>query len=369
MKILFSGNTAWSMYNFRRWIFESCINNGMEVTVVAPKDDIFSRKIEDMGCKFVNVDISRKGTNPFKDLCLYRDYIKILKAEKPDGCFFYTIKPNIYGGMAAGKLNIPFITVTTGLGYIFNNDNLVSKIAKTLYKIAFKKANQVWFLNKDDINSFVTENIIPENKAVLLKGEGIDTEHFDSHKEENRNFSFIMISRILWDKGAGIYADAAKCIKEKYPDVEFKLLGAIDNDNPMGVPQETVMKWHNDGTVNYLGEVQDVRPYINDSSCVVLPSYYREGIPLCLMEGAASGKPIITTDNVGCKEVIKDGYNGFMCKPKDTESLVSVMERMIKLPIDERILMGQNGRKFMQDVFDIKLIIEEYRKTIKQCFS
>lgn len=364
MKILFSGNTAWSMYNFRRKIFESCINDGVEVVVVAPDDDVFSKKIMDMGCKFVPIDISRKGTNPMQDYFLYRNYKKILNKEKPDGCFFYTIKPNIYGGMAAGALGIPFITVTTGLGYIFNNDNLVSKIAKKLYNISFRNAKQVWFLNSDDIKSFITENIIPENKAMLLKGEGIDTEYFTVSKEESDSFSFILIARLLWDKGVGIYVDAAKKLKKEYPEVEFKLLGAIDNNNPMGIPEATIREWHSGGIVNYMGEVQDVRPYINSSSCVVLPSFYREGIPLCLMEGAASGKPIITTDNVGCKEVIRDGYNGFMCKTKDTESLIYAMEKMIKLPPGERIAMGENGRRLMENEFDIKLIIEVYRKAM-----
>lgn len=368
MKILFSGNTAWSMYNFRRKIFEFCINSGIEVLVTAPEDNIFSKKITEMGCKFIPVNLSRKGTNPIKDYNLYLSYKKILKEEKPDGCFFYTIKPNIYGGMAAGKLGVPFITITTGLGYIFNNDSIVSRIAKKLYKISFRKAQKVWFLNTDDINSFISENIIPDNKAMLLKGEGIDTEFFSVSDVKNEKFSFIMISRILWDKGVGIYADAARILKKKYPEVEFKLLGAIDRNNPMGIPESTIREWHNEGVVNYMGEVQDVRPYINSSSCVVLPSFYREGIPFCLMEGAASGKPLITTDNVGCREVVRDAYNGFICKTKDTESLTDAMEKMIKLPYDERIAMGKNGREFMKNEFDIKLIIEEYRKAIHNYF-
>lgn len=369
MKILFSGNTAWSMYNFRRKIFESCMNDGMEVVVTAPYDEVFSKKIVKMGCKFIPVDISRKGTNPMQDYRLYKNYIRILKEEKPDGCFFYTIKPNIYGGMAAGKLNIPFITITTGLGYIFNNENIVSKIAKKLYNISFRKARMVWFLNRDDINSFLKERIIPEKKAMLLNGEGIDTEHFTVSHAENGSFSFILIARMLWDKGVGLYVDAAKELKKRHPEVEFRLLGAIDKNNPMGIPLETIMKWHNEGVINYMGEVQDVRPYINSSSCVVLPSFYREGIPFCLMEGAASGKPIITTDNVGCREVIKDGYNGFMCKIKDKESLIEAMEKMVSLPLDERIRMGENGRDLMKNEFDIKLIVKEYKKAIRENFT
>lgn len=368
MKLLFSGNTAWSMYNFRKNVLESFIQTGVKVIVVAPNDDIYSKKLVSMGCKFVPINISRKGTNPIKDFLLFLNYKKILKDERPNGCFFYTIKPNIYGGMAAGYLNIPFIAVTTGLGYIFNNKSIVSQIAKKLYKISFLKAKKVWFLNNDDKISFIKENIIHEDKSFVLKGEGIDTKRFSISNKNADTFSFILIARILWDKGVGIYVEAAKKIKEKYSNIEFKLLGAIDNNNPMGIPEKTVLEWNNSGIINYMGEVEDVRPYIEQSSCVVLPSYYREGIPFCLMEGAASGKPIITTDNVGCREVIKDGQNGYICKKNDIESLVNSMEKMIKLSEEDRNIMGKNGRKLMEEEFDISLILEKYHKAFQKFF-
>lgn len=364
MKLVFSGNTAWGMYNFRKKVFEDCIQNGHEVYIIAPEDKKYSTLLTNMGCKFFNITISRKGTNPINDFLLYRHYKKLLKQIKPDGCFFYTIKPNIYGGMAAGSLNIPFIPITTGLGYIFTNNNIVSKIAKMLYKLSFSKAKEIWFLNKDDIHSFTEELIIPLEKAKLLKGEGIDTSFFHSTVSEPASFSFILIARLLWDKGVGIYVEAAKQLKKEYPNIQFKLLGAIDTNNPMGIPEETIHDWHKKNIINYLGEVSDVRPYINNSTCVVLPSFYREGIPFCLMEGAASGKPIITTDNIGCREVIIDGYNGFICKPNDVESLIASMKRMINSTPEERIEMGQNGRKFMIKEFDISLIIKEYQTTI-----
>lgn len=364
IKLLFSGNTAWSMYNFRKNVLESFINKGVDVVVVAPNDNIYSKKLVSIGCKFISININRKGTNPINDYILFHNYKKILKEEKPNGCFFYTIKPNIYGGMAAGNLKIPFIAVTTGLGYIFNNNSIVSKIAKTLYKISFSKATQVWFLNNEDVKSFTDNHLISENKSMVLKGEGIDTKKFTISNSDSKTFSFILIARILWDKGVGFYVEAAKALKSKYPDIEFKLLGTIDCNNPMGIPKKTILEWHNSKIINYLGEVEDVRPYIQQSSCVVLPSFYREGIPFCLMEGAASGKPIITTNNIGCKEVIIDGYNGFICKVKDKESLINAMEKMIKLPIEERNRMGKNGRILMENEFDVRLIIKKYHETI-----
>lgn len=365
MKLIFSGNTAWSMYNFRRQIFQHCINKGHKVYVIAPQDNIFDNKLRAMGCQFIPVQLKRKGTNPLQDIKLCREYYRIFKQIHPDGCFSYTIKPNIYGSIAASMLHIPYIPITTGLGYIFNTKSLVSIIAKGLYKIAFKKAPQVWFLNQEDINSFVSNQIIPASKAQLLRGEGIDLSHFIiNDKEEDGKISFILIARMLWDKGVGIFVDAAKLLKTKYPNVDFLLLGKIDTNNPMGIPQSKLEEWDKQNIIKFLGETEDVRPYINRSTCVVLPSFYREGIPLCLMEGAASGKPIITTNNTGCKEVVEDGYNGFLCKTRNVESLVSAMEKIIKLSPEERKQMGRNGRKKMQKEFDMNLIVKEYDNAI-----
>lgn len=364
MKIVFSGNTAWSMYNFRREVFKHFINNGHEVYVLAPKDTNFTKLIEEIGCHFINISIERKGTNPITDVLLIKQYYSCLKKIHPDCCYFYTIKPNIYGGIAASMLGITFFAVTTGLGYIFNSNNFTSIIAKLLYKFSFRKALEVWFLNNDDIKSFLDNGIIDKNKAKLLNGEGIDTSHFSISNNEKNNFSFLLMSRLLWDKGVGIYAEAAKKLKAEYPDVEFNLLGAIDTENPSGIAKNIIEKWHNNKIINYLGETNDVRPYINESSCVVLPSFYREGIPFCLMEGAASGKPIITTDNTGCKELVIDGVNGFICKKNDVEDLIIAMKKVLLLPHDKRIEMGMNGRKFMIKNFDIKIILNKYDESL-----
>ena len=368
MKLVFSGNTAWSMYNFRRKVFMQFIADGHEVYVIAPHDEQYELLLTQLGCKFIPINMERKGTNPIKDFLLYTHYRNILKQIKPDGCFFYTIKPNIYGGMASSALHIPYIPITTGLGYIFNTQSIISKVAKTLYKVAFKKAEQVWFLNQEDINSFIQANLIPSNQAKLLKGEGIDTTYFQMQQDKNGPVSFLLFARILWDKGVGIYVDAAKKIKERYPDVRFELLGTIDVDNPMGIPKSQIDEWHQKGYIVYLGHTSDVRPFISQSSCVVLPSFYREGIPLCLMEGAASGKPLITTNHTGCKEVVDDGYNGFLCEPKDVDSLVKAMEKILQMTDEERRQMGLHGREKMEKEFNIDLIVDEYNKAISHYF-
>ncbi len=365
MKILFSGNTAWGMYNFRRFIFESFIQKGNQVIVVTPEDKKYQKELNRIGCQCISIPINAKGKNPLYDFLTYLKYYKILKKEKPDFCFFYTIKPNIYGSMAAGKLNIPFIPITTGLGYTFLHKNIISKIAKILYKKAFKKANEVWFLNNEDVQSFQQEKIVMGKKLFLLHGEGIPTEHFEYQPfTENTESIFLLSARMLWDKGVKEFVEAARIIKQKYPSTKFQLLGFVDNKNPKTIPLKQIQAWEKEGYVEYLGSTNDVRPYIYKSTCIVLPSYYREGIPFSLLEGAACGKPLITTDNIGCRDVVENGKNGFLCRIKDPYDLASCMERIINMPIDKLNEMGLYGRKKVEQEYDIHLVIEEYHKRI-----
>ena len=372
MKLIFSGNTAWSMYNFRKDILSECIKNGHKVFVIAPSDPYYEKLIKELGCTFIPINIKRKGTNPIQDLKLYFQYRKHIKKIKPNGCFFYTIKPNIYGGLAASHLNIPYIPVTTVLGYVFNTKSIINNIVQILYKLSFKRAKQVWFLNNDDASLFVDKAIIARNKVKILKGEGIDINKFQVVSADinpNNELVFLLFARMLWDKGVGIFVEAAKKIKQSNPTIRFQLLGTVDNDNPMGISMTQLMEWNNNGYIEYLGNTNDVRPYIYKSSCVVLPSYYREGIPFCLMEGAAAGKPLITTDNIGCKEVVEDGYNGFLCSTNDVSSLVEALNKMINLSPESRIKMGQNGRKKIENEFNIELIKNEYTQTINLLFK
>jgi glycosyltransferase involved in cell wall biosynthesis len=361
--ILFSGNTLWSMYNFRKAIFEDLIKNNFKVIVVAPEDE-FITKIQTMGCTFIPIKIAAKGVNPIHDFLVFISYLKIFRRTKPDSCFFYTIKPNIYGSLAARLLNIKHVPVTTGLGYIFLNDGIVSKIAKWLYKIAFRKAKQVWFLNQDDYTEFLKEKIISPSRGYVMKGgEGIDLKLF-SESPQPDSVSFLLMARMLWDKGVGLFVEAAKMLKQEYPDVQFNLLGFVGVDNPSAISKKQIDEWEKEGIINYLGVTNDVRPFINKSSCVVLPSYYREGVPLCLLEGAAMAKPLITTNSVGCRETVDDGINGFLCKIKDVKSLQEAMRKIILMRKEDRLQMGLSGRKKIEQTFDIRKTIEKYYQII-----
>jgi glycosyltransferase involved in cell wall biosynthesis len=361
---MLAGNTAWGMYNFRKGLMKALIESGYQVLVTAPNDNDYSRKIESLGCEFQNTNIDAKGTNPFIDLKLIREYYNIFKLHKPDFIFFFTIKPNIYGSFAAQLANIPHIAVATGLGHTFVKRNVLSLVAELLYKMALKKAIHVWFLNEDDLSLFLKKRLISGAQGRILKGEGIDLERFAPIKLPNET-SFLLVARLLWDKGVGEYVGAAHNLKKKYPQVRFKILGFLGINNPSAISKQQLKTWEQEGDIEYLGSADNVQPYIANSTCVVLPSYYREGLPISLLEAAAMARPIITTNNVGCRETVDHNLSGYLCEVKDQGDLTNAMEKIILMPQPERTRMGVEGRKKVETEFDEKLIINQYLHTLK----
>ena len=359
-KIVLVANTAWSMFNFRHGVLTRLLRDGYQLTVIAPRDD-FSDKLRSLGCTVIDLNMSAKGVNPIEDIklidALYRHYRTI----KPNFIIHYTIKPNIYGSIAARLACIPSLAITTGLGYTFVNDNLVSKIARCLYKIAFRFPKAIWFLNEDDRSEFVNRGLVPENKTMVLHGEGVDTDYFAPLLNPNNDgkIRFLLVARMLWDKGVGEYVEAARHIKAKYPNTTFQLLGACGVANPSNIGQEQINEWVNEGVVEYLGTTQDVRPIIAQAACVVLPSY-REGIPRTMIEAAAMAKPIIVSSAPGCRDVVIPETTGLMCDVKNAHSLVQCMETFLSASQKERDEMGLAGRKLMMDRFDEKIIVDNY---------
>lgn len=363
MKIGFVDNSLWGQINFRGDLIEHLIKNGFEVVMISPKDTDLKIKNE---AKYYNLKIERKSKNIFSDLKLMIKLFKIYKKEKFDLIFHYTIKPNIYGTIAAKLNNQTSISIVPGLGYTFIKENLLTKVVKLMYWFSLKFSNEVWFLNEEDKEYFVSNKLISEKKAKILQGEGVDTNRFKpTTKKTSEKTIFLMVARVLWDKGFKEYVEAAEKIKSKYKNIEFQLLGMIDNDNPSAVSKETVEYYHNNNIINYLGETKVAEKIIDKCDCLILPSFYREGIPRTLMEGGAMEKPLITTNNVGCKEVVDDGVNGFLCEIKNSDDLADKIEKIILLSREDREKMGKASRKKIINQFSNEIVFEKYESKIR----
>lgn len=364
-KIVLVSNASWTMIKFRYGLMSALVKNNYEVYVVSPKDS-YSAEIEEIGCKFIDISIDNKGSNPIRDLKLIYDLYKIYKNINPDLVIHYTIKLNIYGSFAAWIFGIKSISVIPGLGYTFINENITAKIAKFLYKIALKIPIQVWFINKDDKNVFLQNRLVKEEKIVSINGEGVNVEKFRPVDVEKSNeMIFLMVARILKDKGIYEYINAARIIKAKYSNVRFQLLGAIYMLNPSSIQRKEVDRWVEEGVIDYHGEKKDVREYIAKSDCIVLPSY-REGLSMSLMESASMAKPIITTNVPGCMEVVENEVNGYLCEVKNDRDLADKIEMMIDLSENKRAAMGKAGREKIIREFDEKMIVNTYIQNIKE---
>ena len=367
-KIVLVSNTSWSLYNFRLGLIRYLLEEGFEVTVVAPRDSFTSKLIAE-GIDYLEVNIKNYSTNPFDDLKIIRQLYRIYGKIKPNLVFHYTIKPNIYGSIAAFFHRIPTILITTGLGHLFEFKNVVLRWTTIfLYRIAAWMSKEIWFLNDSDRDVFVYKRIVRAKKTMILKGEGINTSWFSTKKKKNFHGlnRFLFAGRLIWDKGVKEFVEAAKRIKLKYPNTRFEIIGFIDQSNPKSVPYQTLSQWQREKIIKYLGETSDIRPYLNKASCLVFPSYYREGISRILMEAASMETPIITTDNVGCKDLVDHGQTGFIVEPRNVEALVNAMEEFIEMDAEDKMVMGKLGRRKMSKYYDENIILKQYKKAISR---
>jgi glycosyltransferase involved in cell wall biosynthesis len=363
-QILFASNTAFSICNFRFGILERLVADGYKVITVGPSD-LYSAKLAAMGCEVIDMPMAAKGVNPKEDLFLLGQLRRLYKTIKPDFIFHYTIKPNIYGSVAARLAGIPSIAVTTGLGYTFMQNNWVARVARLLYKAAFLSPKEVWFLNEDDRQTFLRHRLVAPGKAVLLHGEGVNTTHFcpQPAPPADGKTRFLLVARMLWDKGVGEYVEAARQVRKQHPDAVFQLLGECGVPNPSEVSREQMTEWEREGVIEYLGTTTDVRPYLAQADCLVLPSY-REGVPRTLLEAAAMGKPLIATDAPGCRDVVVDGETGWLCPVKDATALAHCMNQLLAMPAADLQAMGMAGRRFIVDNFDEQKTVAHYLATL-----
>jgi glycosyltransferase involved in cell wall biosynthesis len=365
-KVLVISNTAWNIFNFRANLISAFTASGLEVVAVAPVD-AYSRRIPSLGCRYIPLEMDNKGTNPLRDVALTLAFLRIFRRERPSCILCFTIKPNVYGSIAAGLLKIPIINNVAGLGTVFSRPSWVTSVAKLLYKHALRKSHHVFFQNDNDLALFKKYRLATHERLSLLPGSGVDTSRFKPQTDRRGNgkqMSFLLLGRLLWEKGVREYVDAAKIIKAKFAGTQFGILGFLGAQNPFAVPASFIKGCAREGWIHYLGDTDDVIPFLAQADCIVLPSYYGEGTPRALLEAASMGKPIITTDMPGCRDVVEHGKNGFLVKTKDVSDLVAKMEMMIQIGPEQRSLLGKYGREKMVQEFDDRIVTQRYLQTM-----
>ncbi len=361
---MFASNASWYLWNFRRNLMHELKKNGYEIVVMSARDEYTDRLANEFSyleTKFLN----RSGMNPLRDALLFFEYLFLYRKHQPDMVLNFTIKPNIYSSLACWLLHIPSISTITGLGYVFEKKGLVQWISTLLYRISISHNRRVVFQNSEHQELFIAKKIVGERNAVIIEGSGIDTERFSPVPFPVRNqktVSFVMIARLLRDKGIYEFIEASKIIKKKYPNTVITVVGGLDSKNPSSVSQQELDTWKSEGTINFIGNVDDVRPYLVAHDVVVLPSYH-EGLSKSLLEAMAMERSIITTDIAGCRSLVKN--NGYLVEPKNATSLMNGMEKILHLSHEDRINMGLEGRKMILETFDQKIIIAKYRTLIE----
>ncbi|MDC0146034.1 glycosyltransferase family 4 protein [Amylibacter sp.] len=364
MKIFITANSGWNLINFRMGLMRELIKNGNEVVAVVPPSS-YLEALKKIGVRVILLPMDSHGLNPISDGLLSLRFYRILRRERPLVLLTFTIKPSIYGTLAASMLNIPVINNVTGLGAAFLRGGFLTFIVRGLYRLAFSHSQTVFFQNQDDFEKFVTGGLVKAEVAQVLPGSGVNLNEFSMKPliKKERVIKFLMISRILKDKGVIEYAAAAKAIWLQNKDIEFSLLGLHDIQNPNSVSQTQLNGWIENGGLNYLGTVSDVRPYIADADCIVLPSY-REGTSRTLIEAAATGRLIVTTDVAGCRDVVEDGVNGYLCCVKDIDDLIEKLLLVSTISHQKRVEMGVCGRQKAVREFDEQIIVDRYLNEI-----
>jgi glycosyltransferase involved in cell wall biosynthesis len=363
--VLICSNYAWTVLNFRMPLIKSLTNEGYRVVIITQFDG-YEEKIANEGYEVLPLYISREGINPIVDLVTLCDLLKKMFYIKPDFFLSFTIKPVIYGSIASRILSISNIPMITGLGTVFISDNWVTKIVKLLYRVSLARALVVFFQNTDDQELFVLNHLVKTSRCQQSPGSGIDLGKFMLTDHPNKtSVTFLLIARMLRDKGVVEFVDAARYLKKKYPEASFQLLGPLGVENRTSISHSKMDEWVREGFIDYLGETDNVPFFIKEASCIVLPSY-REGTSRVLLEAAAMGRPIVTTNVPGCKEIVEDSITGFLCKPKDPYDLAEKMKMIMSLTFEQRKEMGKNGRKKIENEFNQDIVSELYINVLKK---
>ena len=355
-RVLVAANSSWNLQNFRAGLIAELLREGHAVTTLSP--DPQGVEIDGLRVPHRTWAMDRSGTGPLRELRSIAALLLTLRKERPEIFLGFTIKPNIYGCFVCRCLGIPAVANVSGLGTAFLASGSIRHAALLMYRVAFARTKTVFFQNPDDRELFLRAGTVRPQQAVLVPGSGVDLSHFSATALPHR-LRFLMIGRLLGDKGVREYVAASRLMRDRVPGASFALLGEIDHHNPSAIREQELESWVASGAIDYLGATSDVRPFIRDATAVVLPSY-REGLPRALVEAAAMARPLIATDVPGCREVVRDGVTGFLCLPRDPLSLAVAMERLAGMTHAGRAAMGAEARRMTEREFDQRIVFQYY---------
>lgn len=365
LKIAIAINRSWNIYNFRKGIVQRLLADGHDVLAIAPKDD-YTQKLVDWGCDFEPLEMEGTSTNPLREIGTILRLRRILRRHEVQMLLTYTIKCNIYGTLAARSLGVPCICNVSGLGTVFLWRGWVSTVAKLLYRMTFRFSSFIFFQNQEDREDFLQIIPVNPNKTGLVPGSGINLADF-THEKYNPSDRpvFLMISRLLIEKGVYEFAEAARIVRSKIDGATFKLVGGLDLGHNRSINPEDLDKWQEEGTVRYFPHSDNIPAFIEEADAIVLPSY-REGTPRTLLEGGAMSRPLIATDVPGCRQVVDNGGNGFLCKVRDGEDLARALMTFLGLSDTQKKEMSVRSREKIEKTFDERHVVEIYLRKINE---
>ncbi|MFY0689775.1 MAG: glycosyltransferase family 4 protein [Cyclobacteriaceae bacterium] len=364
MRVGITINTTWNIYNFRRGLIKTLIDEGHDVYAFSPVDE-YVQKLTSLGCKYVCVEMSASGINPLKESGIIHRYRQVLKTHKIDILLSYTIKPNIYGTLAARSLNIPVLANVSGLGTVFLWKGWVSAFARRFYHFALKQSAHIFFQNQQDLLDFTELMPISKEKMSVIPGSGINLDEYSPAPYDPGDYTvFLMTARLLIEKGVQEYVLAAEKMKRKYANVQFKLIGGRDENHRRAISHEALQAWIEAGIIEYTEHSDDIPTHVAKADAVVLPSY-REGTSRTLLEGGALGRTLIATRVPGCDYTVEDGLSGFLCDPKSSDALFVAMETFHNLSAQDKRKMAQRSRQHIENKFDERIVINNYLRKIQ----
>lgn len=370
LKIAIVANSCWNIYNFRLELIRHFKMAGHEIIVIAPVDEYIYYLNENYFTKHIPIQhLDSQHISPLWDIMFFRELYNIYKTESPDLILQFTIKPNIYGSIAAKFLGIKCISTLTGLGSTFGKWKF-EFILKALYKFALSRNKKIGFHNRDDLNLFVDLKLVDVSKAIVIPGSGVDTNKFKKQLIVNKSehFVFLFVGRLLKDKGLVEFVKAAIEARSIVKSAEFWVIGEYNPFNPNSVDKNDLLDWIESRIIKYHGYERDVRKYLNKADVVVLPSY-REGLPRAILEAMSMERPIITTDVPGCRDLVKNGWNGLLVPSKNIHQLAEAMVSMYNFNDEHRLLMGKNSRQLVLEKFDLNIILHAYDDLIEELFG